>query len=150
MRRTAGAPRTGLPVCLDVRRRFALTRWRCPKSISTGGHKTPPKTRPMGSGPKTGPHRCPQNCTGTKASPINESVLPCRPLRGRILSGAPAPHSSANPMPGAPLPVTPPLSRRILPLETSRHFFLPPFLAASFPADVSRRGAGFPPSGNYK
>jgi hypothetical protein len=35
------------------------------------------------------------------ASPINEPALLCRPLCGRILSGAPVPRDSANPTVGA-------------------------------------------------
>jgi hypothetical protein len=88
-------------------------------SISTGGPKTPPKMRParkLGLGTKTGPHRRPQNCAGAWASPINEPALPCRPLCGRILSGASGAHGSANLMPEGPLAATPPLSRRFLPL----------------------------------
>jgi hypothetical protein len=52
---------------------------------------------------QNGPHRQPQNCTGAWASPINEPALPCRPLCGKIISGAPAHRGSANPTPGAPL-----------------------------------------------
>jgi hypothetical protein len=73
-------------------------------------------------GAKTSPHRRPQNRIGAGASSINEPALPCRPMCGRILSGAPAPRGSTNPMPGASLPATPPLSRRILPPETSHRF----------------------------
>jgi hypothetical protein len=99
--------------------------WKQVPSISTGGPKTTPKTRlarKLGSWPKTGLHRRPQNQAGAWASPINEPALPCRPLCGRILSGAPTPRGSANPTVGAPLPATPPLSRRFLPPETSRRF----------------------------
>jgi hypothetical protein len=105
--------------------------WRCSQSISTGGPKTPPKTRParkLGSGQKTGLHRHPQNCAGAWACPINEPALPWWLLCGRILSGAPAPHDSANLTPEAPLPATPPfpagLSRQKLPVAFSRRCFL--------------------------
>jgi hypothetical protein len=111
------------------------------KSIFTDGPKTPPKTRlahNLGLGPKNGPHQRPQNRVGAWASPINEPALPCRPLCGKILSGAPTHRGSANPMPGAPLAATPPLSRRFLLPETSRRCF-PPLFPSEEPA--SRRSA---------
>lgn len=82
----------------------------------------PPKTRParkLGSGPKTGPHRHPQNRANAWASPINEPTLPCWPLCGRILSGAPTPRGSANLTPRAPLPATPTYSRRFFPYPSN-------------------------------
>jgi hypothetical protein len=54
------------------------------------------------------------------ASPINESMLPCRSLRGRILSEASAPCGSIKPMPRARLLATPPRSCRFLTPESSR------------------------------
>jgi hypothetical protein len=93
------------------------------KSISTGGSKTPLKTRPaqiLGLGPKTGPYRRPQNLIGAWASPVNEPAQD-----DMILSGAPAARGGANPTPGAPLAATPPLSRWFLPPESSRRCFPP-------------------------
>jgi hypothetical protein len=110
------------------------------KRISTGASKTRP-ARILGSGPKNGPHRRPQNRAAAWSSPINEPALPSRPLCGRILSGAPAARGSANPTPGAPLPAIPLLSCRFLSPETSRCYFTPLFPTASFPAEepASRR-----------
>jgi hypothetical protein len=105
------------------------------KSIYTGAPKMPSKIRPtwiLGSEPKNGPHRRPQNRAVAWASPINEPALPCRSLCGEILSGAPAHRGSVNPTPGAPLAATPPLSRRFFPYPSiSRRS--PPVHAQSTP-----------------
>jgi hypothetical protein len=116
-------------------------------------NRRPPKTQPafnLGLRPKKGPYRRPKNRAGAWASSINEPALPCRPLCGRILSGAPAHRGSANPTLGAPLAATPLLSRRFLPPETSHRYFSLLFPAASFPAAIFHRGAGFPLVGSYK
>jgi hypothetical protein len=103
------------------------------KSISIGGPKMPPKilsTHYLNSASKTWPHRLPQKPTGAGESPINKPALPCRPLRGRILSEMPAPRGSANPIPWACLSATPRCFYCFPPLEPSRCFL---------PADFFRR-----------
>jgi hypothetical protein len=98
----------------------------------------PSKTRSarnLGLRPKNGPYRRPQNRAGVWASPINEPLLPCRLLCGRILSGAPTHRGSANPTPGAPLAATSPLSRWFLPPETSHRCFPPLPFPPLFPAE---------------
>jgi hypothetical protein len=73
------------------------------KSISISGPKMPPKILSayyLNSASKPWSHRLPQKPTGAGESSINKSALPCRPLRGRILSGVPAPRGNAARCPG--------------------------------------------------
>jgi hypothetical protein len=107
------------------------------KSISTGAPKTPRKTRLariLGSGPKLVHHQQAQKHAGARWIPNKQSALPCRPLRGRTLSGVPAPRGTVGKRPRARL------AGKINPQKRAQG----PFGRQNQPPKISRRPASHP------